>query len=711
MFKDDVEALPNVVPNYYDPKLVFAEQTKLAHRYLPLALLGTLFTGLCFCFTMYITYDLNTNQKILNIFWIVYQTIILGLLWQMTQLILKRADSLSLKFLRNIFIIFATLFSLAIVLGIIVFIAMLLRTPTMVLLAANALIVMWIVFHSIILTFCWRNWKKIKSLFYEVNPPNKSLESDNTQMPILSAATSVSHAHYLANYAAYSVLFVCALAIACLWALAIGKVFTTNVQNSTQVIVLLGLHLGLLSGGISCLATFWRVYIAYALPSVFIWLFLLIYMGDTGLTILAFAVIGLLFFDIFFARHTSVNTLKAILVYIENESLIAQLQIKTRQVEEASKAKTQLLASASHDLRQPVHALSLFIEALGDTDLDEHQVQIVNYAKSASHSSREMLNTILDYAHLESGQMTAHFAATDLNLIIQNLIDEFSMQARKKSLYLNFESTSIWVMTDPTMLALILRNLISNAIRYTDKGGVQVKVRTLPMQDSALLIEQCQISVQDTGSGMTLLEINQVFDSFYQLERNNVSSEGLGLGLAIVKGMTQLLRTNIHVESGIDKGSIFSLALPICITENDYSTRTNVVIDASINKTVLIIDDDEAVLRSMQLLLTTWGCKTIAVQTLEQAVSAYKTHLPQIIITDFRLLGSETGEDVILAIKSSNAAPLNTQFIILTADTSPKLFTVTQRINPIILHKPIDPKTLRHYLQEIVAKQNTNNFE
>ncbi|WP_435980090.1 ATP-binding protein [Psychrobacter sp. DM4] len=704
MFKDDIEALPSLIPNHYDPKLVLAEQTKLAHRYLPLALLGTLFTALCFVATMYITYDLSNNQKILNIFWIVYQAIILGSLWQITQLILKRVESLSLKFLKNIFISFAILFSSAMILGIIVFTVMLLHTPEMMLLATNALVVVWIVFHSIILTFCWSHWEKIKALFHKLNAPDKPIETDHTQMPVLSAATSVSHAHYLANYAAYSVLFVCALAIACLWALAIGKAFTTNIQNSTQVIVLLGLHLGLLSGGISCLATFWRVYIAYALPSVFVWIFLLSYMTDTGLIILAFAVIGLLFFDIFFARHTSINTLKAILVYIENESLIAQLQIKTRQVEEASLAKTKILASASHDLRQPVHALSLFIEALADTDLDLHQSQIVDYAKSASHSSREMLNTILDYAHIESGQMTAQYTATNLDSIIQNLIDEFGIQADNKGLSLRYTPKGTWVMTDPTMIALILRNLISNAIRYTNEGGIVVGVRKSPIVNQSILITYCRVSVWDTGSGMTADETEQIFESFYQIERNKTTDQGLGLGLAIVKGMTQLLKAELDVKSSIGVGSQFSIVLPTCQPINDGNLDNNTTIDHLKQKVVLIIDDDDAVLKSMQLLLGSWGCQPIAVKTLEDAVTAFAARRPDIVITDFRLANNVTGEDIILAIRKSSDLANATPFIILTADTSPQLFTATKAINPLVLHKPIDPKNLRQQLQQILAK-------
>lgn len=705
MFKDDIQALPDTIPNDYNPKLILAEQIRLVMRHLPLALLGTVFTALCFFATMFITYDLNANQKILNIIWLIYQMVILGMLLFTIQLILKKTDNLSIIFLKRVFGSFAVLFSFAMTFGVFTFVGMLYRVPLMELNAAKAMILIWIVFHIAIISVCWLNWKKVRILAYDIQSISNISITDSRiqQIPSTSSALT-SHINHLSHYTAYNVLFMCTLAVACLWALAIGKAFMTNVQNATQVIVLLGLHFGLLSGGISSLAMFWRVYIAYAIPSVFMWTFLLFYLNETGFAILAVAVIGLLLFNIFFAKHTSLNTLKAILIYLENQSLVTQLQTKTQQLEKANLAKTQFLAAASHDLRQPIHALSLFVEALSDTDLDSHQLQIVDYAKSASQSSREMLNTILDYAHLESGQMTPHFVPTNIDSIIRHLIDEFSIQAHNKGLSLRYKPTAIWVMTDPTMLALILRNFISNAIRYSKEGGVLIGVRKLPIQNQSILLEYCRISVWDTGSGMTTAETKQIFESFYQIERNKTTDQGLGLGLAIVKGMTQLLKAELNVKSSIGVGSQFSIVLPTCQPINDGNLDNNTTIDHLKQKVVLIIDDDDAVLKSMQLLLGSWGCQPVAVQTLEEAVDAFDTYKPDIVITDFRLADGVTGEEVILAIRQRRDYVNATSFIILTADTSPQLFTTTKAINPLVLHKPIDPKNLRQQLQHIAAK-------
>lgn len=705
MFKDDIDALPDNIPSTYDFKLVLREQMGLVLKNLPAALLGTVFSSLCFLVLIFLTYDLTLYQKAFNFIWLVYHTLFLWLLWLSLQRIFSQSDTLSLQFVKQVFQVVVALFMIGLILGFIIFENLIFQNMVMAVRIEKIMSIIWIFFHTLILSLCWLSWKKIDRLFSHSidNTAHPETDFNDTKLFVTQNMTLnvfKNRINYNTHYVAYHLLLIFTFGLACLWAIAIGIVITINVKDATQIIILMGLHFALLSGGISSLATFWRVYIAYVLPSIFMWTFILFYMNDTGLSILAFGIIVLLFFNIFFAKQTSNNILKAILIYLKNGVLMVELQKKTRQIEEASKAKTQLLASASHDLRQPVHALTLFLEALDDTGLDERQAQIVNYAKSANRSSREMLNTILDYAHLESGQMTAHFVATDLKLIIQNLINEFSIQARNKGLYLRFRSNSVWVMTDPTMLNLILRNLISNAIRYTDQGGVFVEVYTLPTQSITVPIEQCRIDVQDTGSGMTSIEIDQVFDSFRQLERNNVNNEGLGLGLAIVKGITYLLQTDIHVESIIGQGSKFSLVLPVCARDDD-NARKKVAIDSAINKTVLIIDDDDTVLRSMQLLLTTWGCQTIAVKTVTTAVTAYKAYRPDIVLTDFRLANNETGDDVISAIRVLSQSAMSPAFIILTADTSPQLFTLPEALSLTILHKPIDPKSLRQCLQNI----------
>ncbi len=728
MYKDDIETLPSRIPVTYNHKLVLAAQIRLLLRNLPLALLGAIFTSICFFAVMLVSHDLSVNQQTLNIIWLAYHAIVIGVLWLSVRLILERPDNLSIKFLKRIFAALALFFLTTMVLFLPVFIAMLSRVPLIEMNAAKILIFIWIFFHIIILYVCWLNWQRIKVLANTITDNHKnlnlslegqpSINSPNQHLSIkpncsffsltykVPSPSANNDDHYLAHYAVYSVTFICALANACLWALAIGKAFTTDIQNSTQVIVLLGLHLGLLSGGISSLAMFWRVYIAYVLPSIFMWGFLLLYTGDIGFIILAFAIIVLLFFDIFFAKYTSTNTLKAILTYLENNNLVTRLQIRTRQVEKASLAKTQLLAAASHDLRQPVQALSLFIEALKDTNLDTRQAQIVDYASSASQSSREMLNSILDYAHLETGEMIPHFVPTELNSIIQNLVDEFGIQAQNKQLTLRFRPTTLYVMTDPIMIALILRNLISNAIRYTDKGGILIGVRKLPINSQSLSLDYCRICIWDTGSGLTPMEIEHIFDSFYQIERNNVTNQGLGLGLAIVKGMARLLKTDVQIKSELNKGSQFSIALPICEKSDNNIFYSRNVVDYLPGKTVLVVDDDAIVSKSMQLLLEIWGCKVFVAKTLAEAVAAFKTHQPDIVISDYRLANNETGEQVILAIQdlSETALSNSTSFIILTANTSPKLFKATKLINPKVLHKPIDPIILHHHLQQIAEK-------
>ncbi len=712
MFKDDIDALPDSIPKTYDFKLVLREQMSLVLKNLPAALLGTVFSSLCFLVLIFLTYDLTLYQKAFNFIWLVYHTLFLWLLWLSLQRIFTQSDTLSLQFVKKVFRVVIALFMMGLILGFIIFENLVFQNIFISVRIEKIMSVIWIFFHTVILCLCWLSWKKIARLFSHSidSTANPDTDANDTKLFVTQNMTLnvfKNRVNYNTHYVAYHLLLIFTFGLACLWAIAIGIVITINVRDSTQIIILMGLHFALLSGGISSLATFWRVYIAYVLPSIFMWTFILFYMNDTGLSILAFVIIVLLFFNIFFAKQTCDNTLKTILIYLKNGFLIAELQMRTQQLEEVNVAKTQFLATASHDLRQPVHALSLFIEALSDTALDDHQKKIVDYTKSASQSSREMLNNILDYAHLESSQMKPSYTQTNLNLIIQNLVDEFGIQANSKFLSLHYKPTELWVLTDPIIIALILRNLISNAIRYTSKGSITIECVPTLLDNQPVMVDCCELRVSDTGSGMTLAESERIFDSFYQIERNKTNDKGLGLGLTIVKGMAELLKVELKVRSVLGLGSKFSVTLPTCKPKTHDNDDQNSENNHLQGKIVLVVDDDEFILKSMQLLLQSWGCHVIAVQTLAEAVTASVNYQPDIVLTDFRLANNETGEEVILAIRALSQSTMPPAFIILTADTSPQLLTLPKALSPIILHKPIDPKLLHQCLQSITADRKT----
>ena len=412
----------------------------------------------------------------------------------------------------------------------------------------------------------------------------------------------------------------------------------------------------------------------------------------------------------YFAKYNWLNSIKTIQIYLENTHLLSQLEAKSQQLQRISTAKTNFLASASHDLRQPAHALSLFIETLSRTELNDTQKKIVGYAKTASKSSSDMLNTILDYAHLESGEMIPNIVSTDLDIILHNLVDEFRPEAELKGLELRYHHTNLCVMSDPAMLSLILRNFLSNAIRYTTKGGILIGVRYTPSKNAVNNIEKCncRVSVWDTGKGIKTDELYKVFDSFHQLEAHTQSNKGLGLGLSIAKGMANLLDVPINVRSEFGRGTQFSIDLTICQSEDDiHIVNEAVKIEEEGIISILVVDDEDSVLISMDLLLQSWGYTVLLASNGTEAISQYRLNQPQIVITDYQLSDNRTGIEVLKTINMM--AALNDiqslpQCLMFTGNTSPEIMQATQKMGVALLHKPIAPDTLRHRLKEFVSK-------
>lgn len=716
---DDIEVLKQVMVDHHKAERVFSEQVRLVQYHLPISLYGALFAGACFFAIMFFSIDLSLNQRPLNLLWIIYHTTAIIFCWVFWRRVLQPPNQLSVAFLASIFRGLAIL----LIIGCSVSVLMIAniwqsRSLSMI---EWLLITLWLLYHGALILLCRLSCQKIKAWAadfqilnqdqqqsltrYDPSLPNG--EHDLTPDYPLKSQRRYHRSDYLSNYTCYRILLINALLVGCLWSIAIGKVVMSHAYSPTQVIVLMGLNFGLLGGAIASIAAFFRVYIALALPSLLTWSVAFIYLYETQMMILAGAVIILLLSYMFFAKHTWFRTQRAILIFLENRNLIKKLQMKSKQVEKARLAQTQFLAAASHDLRQPIHALSLFIAALEDTDLDNTQQQIVSYASSASESSREMLNTILDYAHLELGEVTPHISATALTPLIQNLVDEFAWQTKAKGLSLTFTANNICVMTDPAILSLILRNLISNAIRYTEQGGVTIEAAEVDTNCEEMMLKYCEIRVKDTGEGMSPAEIARIFDSFHQLERNKKNNQGLGLGLAIVKGMARILKAEISVISERDSGSQFAIELPICATDQEIRPPKNNDNDSLTGKRVLVIDDDDSVLKAMYALLKAWGCIISVASSIEEATKAFVAQPPDIVITDFRLTSAGSGEEVLNQLKSlcKQAPPhLKPQFIILTADTAPELIQRTKQLNRTVLHKPISAELLRQTLQAIASE-------
>jgi two-component system, sensor histidine kinase len=421
--------------------------------------------------------------------------------------------------------------------------------------------------------------------------------------------------------------------------------------------------------------------------------------------------------------HIQSHTLeRGIRLGFENTDLVARLREQTLAAEAANAAKTKFLAAASHDLRQPVHALGLFIEVLSSTQLDERQQRILGHIQAASSASREMLNTLLDFSRIEAGVMQAHAQPTPLAPLLLALQEEFGPQADAKNIVYRSRDTSGVAECDPALTSLVLRNFVSNAIRYTQAGGVLVAVRRRGQRGEHLVVQ-----VWDTGIGIEPEQQEAVFEEFHQLgnpERDR--QKGLGLGLAIARGLAQTMGTKITLNSKPGRGSVFSLWLPAStLPAAGFATRSGGWSVSALQATepapqreggavqavqrlhalqgrkVMVVDDEEPVRQSMQALLESWGCEVRVAEGLQEAQALLgQGFVPQMLLTDYRLREGQTGGQVISALRQDLPG---LQAVIITGDTAPERIREAASHDAVLLHKPVPANTLRQGMLELMS--------
>ena len=397
------------------------------------------------------------------------------------------------------------------------------------------------------------------------------------------------------------------------------------------------------------------------------------------------------------ARKASQAFFSMITLRFENASLVERLQqeharaqVAQGQAEEANMAKSKFLAAASHDLRQPVHAQGLFLEVLGGTDLTQEQREVLASARAACTASSDMLNTLLDFSRIEAGVVRPHTQPFLLQPLLNKLEVEQAVQANAKGLVYRARETQAQVFSDPALVELILRNLVSNAIRYTEQGGILVGCR---QRADALSIE-----VWDTGVGIAPAHQKEVFREFHQLanpERDR--RKGLGLGLAIADGLARTLGHRLSLASTLHRGSVFRLELPISHAPLPVLPMEGQRMTANLQGLrVLVVDDDAAVRSGMAQLLRNWGCACDTAEWIEEAMELARQRRPDVVICDYRLRERRTGLEAIKALRDllGEALPV----MLITGDTDPVRLREAMASGVPLLHKPVKPDQLHQAL-------------
>ena len=370
---------------------------------------------------------------------------------------------------------------------------------------------------------------------------------------------------------------------------------------------------------------------------------------------------------------------------------------RTRQLQLANLAKSRFIAAASHDLRQPLHALGLFVAQLRlDRDPAERS-KIVARIDTAVDAMNELFNALLDISKLDADVLTPKLANFPIEQIFRRVESTFAGAAAEKGLNLRFATSGAWVRSDFILLERILLNLVSNAVRYTQRGGVLVGARRC---GAALRIE-----VWDTGSGIPEDQRENIFGEFYQLASTRSAGGGLGLGLAIVNRLCDLLQHRLELTSTVNEGSRFAVLLPYVASDATPNVATPVlhtIDDPCRGKVVVMIDDDALVRDGMRGLLQGWGCETVTVDSAEAALGLLVQlgRKPDAVISDYRLQGAGTGIEAIARLRGGYGSALPA--FLISGDTAPEPLREATASGHYLLHKPVQPTRLRALLSQVL---------
>jgi len=396
------------------------------------------------------------------------------------------------------------------------------------------------------------------------------------------------------------------------------------------------------------------------------------------------------------ALEKAMGDLKAFNIALEQARQEAEwanrrLQTAIQAAEEAQRSKTRFFAAAGHDLLQPLNAARLFLATLAERPLDGDAPKLLKHACASLEAADDLINTLLELSRIDAGAQQVEASHFPLDSLIGQIATEFAPLAATKGLTLRSRALPAVVHSDWVLLGRILRNFLSNALRYSQRGGLLLGARRVA--DGVL------IGVWDQGSGIPADKLPTVFQEFQRLpEHRAMDGKGMGLGLAIVERLAQLLQHRLLVKSVPGRGSLFGVVVPYGdATEVGRLPRQLQAQPAATYQptglNVLLIDNDAAILQGMQLLLAGWGCMTVAVSNREQALAALAVSEPDIILADYQLDHGETGVEVVAALCAQAGRTIPAALV--TADRGPEVAAQAAQRGWELLTKPVRPARLR----------------
>lgn len=455
---------------------------------------------------------------------------------------------------------------------------------------------------------------------------------------------------------------------------------------------------GLVCGAVPSLSAFPPAYIGSLAAMLLPMLLRCLSVSDEQHTTYSFFILCLAGVNLYYSRVTYRSLCETIRLRQENSELVHDLREQRDRARAADQAKSRFLAAASHDLRQPIHALGLFVGALAALaergPVEPRQARdIATRLRGMLGNLGDLLNGLLDISRLDAGVVPVEREPVSLAKLFADLRAEFAGTAAERCLDWRVHSKPVWIDSDPLLLRRILDNLLTNAFRYTLRGGVLLGCRRRG--------EELEIQVWDTGSGIDAGLQEVVFEEFVQLhnaERDR--KQGLGLGLAIVRHAARLLDHRLLLKSQPGRGSVFCLRVPLANAPLQAVAPVQRSDHDHPGLGIMVVEDEPDVLHALSNLLEVWGHRVYAGTS---ALLACQRHIEashvgrapvDLILSDYRLGDGQTGADAIRRIRSYLARQVPA--LIITGDTSSERLREAAASGSQLLHKPLDTEQLRH---------------
>lgn len=379
-------------------------------------------------------------------------------------------------------------------------------------------------------------------------------------------------------------------------------------------------------------------------------------------------------------------------------SVNQELLVQKQAADTANASKSHFLAAASHDLRQPLHAMALFLGVLSENIQDEKNSFILSRLRQSLAAMQDMFGALLDMSRFDAGVVEPKLQHVSAQQILHALSLKFEGAAHEKGLELRIRPCPYWLHTDPQLLQRVLSNFLSNAIRYTETGGIILGCRKRG--------GHVNIEVWDTGKGIAASDIEAIFDAYQQLnnpERDR--NKGVGLGLSIVRQITELLDMPMTALSKQGRGSMFRVS--VALGEMQQTQQQPVTLKAADIDAVFedleiwVVDDDQDILDALQILLETWGCFSSVFTGFDDVKAAINRgqRAPKMLISDFRLRQHENGIEVIQYIQQHYQHEIPA--LIISGDTAEQRLQLAQQSGLPLLHKPVSPELLKQAIYDL----------